>query len=280
MYIFRETEPEEPVSCSGFICSFSDLQVKVVLLDDIMKRPENPDLADIIDFDTKSLRDTRELLEGVSLQDATQFIENNPHPKLWKLLAESALNKLDFKVAEHAYVKCKDFYGLEFVKKLQNLTNQNLKKAEIFAYFNQFDEAEAVYLEIDRKDLAYQLRRKLGDWFKVIQLLRNGSTSPTDETEMALSSAFSTGSDTQLEEAYNELGDYYSERQKWNLAIQYYTQGRNYAKLSDCYYAIEDYQNLTKILDQLTDNNSLLPVNLKFIFYFFNLLIQIFYIRN
>ena len=57
--------------------------MKAVLLDDIMKRPENPELNDIIDFDTKSLRDTRELLDGVNLQDAAQFIEHNPHQKLW-----------------------------------------------------------------------------------------------------------------------------------------------------------------------------------------------------
>ena len=48
-----------------------------------MKRPEQPELTDIIEFDTKSLRDTRELLEGEHLQDAAQFIENNPHQKLW-----------------------------------------------------------------------------------------------------------------------------------------------------------------------------------------------------
>jgi WD repeat-containing protein 35 len=36
-------------------------------------------------------------------------------------LAESALNKLDIKTAEHAFVKCKDYYGIEFVKKLQNI---------------------------------------------------------------------------------------------------------------------------------------------------------------
>lgn len=48
-----------------------------------MQRPENPTQTDIIDFDTKSLRDTRELLEKVNLQEATQFVEQNSHQKLW-----------------------------------------------------------------------------------------------------------------------------------------------------------------------------------------------------
>ena len=57
--------------------------MKVAMLDDLMQRPENPVQSDIADFDTKSLRDTRELLEKVNLQEATQFIEQNPHQKLW-----------------------------------------------------------------------------------------------------------------------------------------------------------------------------------------------------
>ncbi len=96
--IFKDTTPEEPTSCSGYICSFSELQVKVALLDDLMQRPENPSQSDVLDFDTKSLRLFYELLEKVNLQEATQFIEQNPHQKLWRLLAEAALNQVDIKV--------------------------------------------------------------------------------------------------------------------------------------------------------------------------------------
>jgi WD repeat-containing protein 35 len=53
------------------------------MLDDIMSRPENPIQEDIVDFDTKSLRDTRDLLEKVSLTESTQYIEQNSHQKLW-----------------------------------------------------------------------------------------------------------------------------------------------------------------------------------------------------
>ena len=31
----------------------------------------------------------------------------------------------------------------------------------------RFDEAEKLYLEVDRRDLAVGMRRRLGDWFKV-----------------------------------------------------------------------------------------------------------------
>ncbi len=32
-------------------------------------------------------------------------------------------------------------------------------------YFKRFDEAEQIYLDMDRSDLAVALRVKLGDWF-------------------------------------------------------------------------------------------------------------------
>ncbi len=48
------------------------------------------------------------------------------------------------------------------------------QKAEVAAYFKRFDEADAIYRDIDRKDLAIELKMRLGDWFKVWQLLQTG----------------------------------------------------------------------------------------------------------
>ena len=45
-------------------------------------------------LETKSLRDTREILEKVGLTDASQFIQDNSHPRLWGLLTEAALEKV------------------------------------------------------------------------------------------------------------------------------------------------------------------------------------------
>lgn len=65
----------------------------------------------VLDLEVKSLRDTRDLLEKVGLKDALGFIEENPHPRLWRLLAEAALESLDLTMAEAAYVRCKDYPG-------------------------------------------------------------------------------------------------------------------------------------------------------------------------
>ena len=43
-----------------------------------------------------------------------------------------------------------------------------MQKAEIASYFKRFDEAEQIYKDVDRKDLALELRMRTGDWNKVI----------------------------------------------------------------------------------------------------------------
>ena len=44
---------QEPVQCSGYICQFSDLQIKSVLLDEIMKEPDNPNKENLVEMEVK-----------------------------------------------------------------------------------------------------------------------------------------------------------------------------------------------------------------------------------
>lgn len=123
------------------------------------------------------------------------------------------------------------------------------------------------------RDLAYVLRKKLGDWFKVLQLLKLDSEKRIyDDTDILesdmLSATVGSGTDVQLEEAYNEIGDYHFERQNWNLAVRYYMMSRNIERQADCYYVLEDYDSLSKIMDQLPENSELLAVCFISIFFF------------
>ncbi|KAJ9468906.1 Intraflagellar transport protein 122-like protein [Diplonema papillatum] len=241
MYIFRGLDPEEPILSSANICAFDNLKIKAVVLDDIMTEPEHPQKDCVISFETKSLRDTRKLLK-TTIKDAYDFIEKNPHPRLWSLLAEKALEQLNFVVAEKAFVKCKDYQGIQFVKRLKHLEKDKTKQqAEIAAYFGHFDDAERLYRDIDRKDLAAELRMRLGDWFKVVQLVQEGGLD-----------------DVHIQEAWDNIGDYYADRQKWAKAVQYYSQAKNYEKLVEYYHILEDYQSMRKLIDLLPEGNSLL----------------------
>ncbi|KAJ3110872.1 WD repeat-containing protein 35 [Phlyctochytrium bullatum] len=97
--------------------------------------------------------------------------------------------------------------------------------------------------KMDRKDLALELRIRLADWFRVVQLIKMGGS----------------GDDVLLEKAWNKIGDYYFDRQRWGQAITYYAQGRNTEKLVECYYIVEDYDSLEKIMFTLPDSSPLLP---------------------
>ncbi|XP_017600405.1 PREDICTED: WD repeat-containing protein 35, partial [Corvus brachyrhynchos] len=244
MYVFRNLDPEEPIQTSGYICNFEDLEIKSVLLDEILKNPEHPNKDYIINFEIRSLRDSRALIEKVGIEESFQFIEDNPHPRLWRLLAEAALQKLDLQMAEQAFVRCKDYQGIKFVKCLGNLQSESMKQAEVAAYFSRFEEAERMYLDMDRRDLAIGLRIKLGDWFRVLQLLKTGSGDSDDAL---------------LEQAHNAIGDYFADRQKWLNAVQYYVQGQNQERLAECYYMLEDYRGLENLANSLPENHKLLP---------------------
>ena len=66
MYIVRGLQPEEPVLSNAYICAFKDLQIQSVLIDEVIQNPESPRKEVLLDFETKSLRDTRDILTKVS----------------------------------------------------------------------------------------------------------------------------------------------------------------------------------------------------------------------
>ncbi|CAB3360361.1 Hypothetical predicted protein [Cloeon dipterum] len=244
MYVFRNLDPEEPILSSGYICSFQDLELKAVLLDEVIQETSPPGPHHLLQLEVKSLRDTRELLSKVGLTEAATFIEDNPHPRLWRLLAEAAVEQLNLQVAETAFVRCRDYPGIQLIKRLQSMNNDILKQAEVAAYFKKFDQAEKLYLDVDRRDLAVALRERLGDWFRVIQLIKMGPG----------------GTDTQIEVAWNCIGDFLADRHKWEAAKEYYEKGNNHEKLVQCYYNLEEYDALESVVNQLPEGHPLLPV--------------------
>ena len=124
---------------------------------------------------------------------------------------------------------------------LQMLDDDAKQRAEVAAYFKRFDEAEALYAETDRMDLAVEMRMHLGDWFKVEKLVQAGA-----------------GDDSLLTLAWNKIGDYFADRQKWSKAVAYYAQAKNTERLVDCFYGLEDYVGLEKLINTLPEGSHVL----------------------
>jgi WD repeat-containing protein 35 len=242
MYVFRGLKPEEPVLSAGFICDFEDLCIRAAMLDDLMANPEQPPKELLVRFDTKSLRDTRQLLQTAPIAEAYQFVEDNAHPRLWRILAEAALEQLDFAVADKAFVRCADYQGVQFVKSLKLMNDRQRQKAEVAIYFRRFDVAETLFLNAGQRELAIDLRRRLGDWFRVVELLQQGGR----------------GDERALQEAWNKIGEYYADRQKWDKALRHFAKGGNLDAMSDCAYALDDFEALRGIASQAPDGSPLL----------------------
>jgi WD repeat-containing protein 35 len=131
--------------------------------------------------------------------EAMKYAEEVSHPRIWKLIAESALEAQDFQVAQKAFIRSGDFHGIQFVKRLMKVEDVNKQKAEVMAYFGNFDQAERAYLDLERKDLAIDLRIRLGDWFRVSHLVK----------------ASGAGDDAMFDKANDNIGEHYFERRKW-----------------------------------------------------------------
>ncbi|VVC39444.1 WD40-repeat-containing domain,WD repeat protein 35,WD40/YVTN repeat-like-containing [Cinara cedri] len=245
MYVIRGFNPEEPISTSAYIASFENLEIQAVMLDEIIQSPENPSLDYVVTLETKSLRDTRQLLEKVSIGEAIKFINDNPHPRLSRLLAEASLQALDLATSETAFVQCKDYHGIKFVKQLANIHDILLKQAEVAVYFGDYVKAENLYIEADRKDLAVILHQKLNNWFKVVELLKS-------------SSSLLGISGLTMNLAWQGIGDHFLDNQQWDLAIEYYKKADNPEKLVECYIMVKDYESLASLAKILPKNHPLL----------------------
>lgn len=243
MYIFRGSDPEEPISCPGYICDFDDLEITAVLLDDLVSGVAVPNQTEhFLRLRVKSLRDTEELLTHVGITEAKQFIEDNAHPRLWRLLAEASLKQLDLGTAETAFVRSNNYPGVQLIKRLKAIPSETLKKAEIASFYGDFDDAEKLYIDADRRDLAITLRHTLSDWFRTVSLYRMG-----------------TGiSDQQMEAAWKEIGNHFASQRIWDSAKDYYERAHCVEGMMDALYYMEDYEGLEACIERVPERSPLL----------------------
>ena len=72
-------------------------------------------------------------------------------------------------------MKIDDFKTLKYVKRLQQLDDREKQRAEILTLQGKYEEAEKVYRTIERKDLAINMKVKIGDFYGVLEMVKEGS---------------------------------------------------------------------------------------------------------
>ena len=241
LIIFREEEAEEPVVSAGYLARFRDLEVRVALLDELTAHPDPPNKDCVIDHESRLLREAREEIISSGLMGGYSYIERNPHPRLWRLIAHKALEDLNVNMAERAFVHCKDYHGIQLVKQLRSMPDSMKARAEVAVYMGKYDDAESIYREIDRKDLAIKFRKRIGDHMRVVQLLQTGG-----------------GNDKLVKDAWDRIGLYFTDRFKWRKAVQYFLLSRNTEKLAECFYRLENFTELAKLQTEIADGTQLL----------------------
>lgn len=143
--------------------------------------------------------------------------------------------------------------GIQFVKRLRLLHDRAKQRAEVLLYFRRADEAETAYLSMDRRDLAVDMRMRLGDWANVLRLLQRPGGSGSGG-----SGAASAGDDALLALARTRMGDYFADRQQWGRAVPFYEAARCYEALVECYYVTENYGALGGLVNALPEGSPLL----------------------
>ncbi|CAH8435334.1 unnamed protein product [Heterobilharzia americana] len=250
MYIFDGLQAEPAVQASTFLYEFKDLEVQGILLDELVAATNQPNEEFLMKTPIKVLRDFKQILEKDGLEKASEFVNNNPHVRLRRLLIEACLEKQNLDMAELQFVHLQEYSGIQFIKKLRNIQSKLIRKAEINAYFKRYDEAETLLLKNDRPDLAVELRKRLGDWFRVAQL--------TKDTGILVK-------DVEQSEIWNAMGDHFRDQMFWDKAADYYQQGNDFVKFAECLYQLEDYQGIGRLIEGMPDcHNALHDFGLRF----------------
>jgi len=115
------------------------------------------------------------MMKKQSARELYGLVEKEPSEALWRALAYKALDDFDFSTAEKAFLRVDDYAALQMIKRICNFDDKEKQRAEVLSYQGRYDEAEEILRKIERKDLAIQLRMKLGDWNRVLVLTKDNA---------------------------------------------------------------------------------------------------------
>ncbi|KXS17686.1 hypothetical protein M427DRAFT_68207 [Gonapodya prolifera JEL478] len=259
-----QMKSEEPTPFTGWLLGFRGLEViGVVGLEQVARDPDDGWDKSVLGWrETEAVRKVKD-----SVTEVLKFVEANPHPRLWRLVADTALDSLDLQMAMRAFVNCKDWGGITLVKRVKKLDDKRKQQAEIATYYGNFQIAESIYLSMDRPDLAFDMHVEVGNYSQALKLLHPPDAG-TKDAAMAGRGAGATSpkrptghtipvSDKQMIDLYELMGDQCRDAGKWEEALAWYKRSNNAARMVECLYMTEDWDGLTKMVEVVEDGEVL-----------------------
>ena len=244
--IIKDLKAEEILDCNGYLAQFNDMSIISIKLDDLLFKPyeEKKEVDDIvIKIETRALRDLKSMLSSnAPIDEIYKYVDENSSHKLWEIFGKHCLQNLDFINAEKAMLKINDYMGLEFIKRIKNIDDDNLKRAEICQFYEDFDQAENEYGNNDRKDLAIMMRFKLGQWDKVIELTAESGVVQEDNMKMS----------------YDNYAQQFLEEKNYEKAEEYFKKAGDVEGLINIWFKTEDYDKAIIYIDKIPEENELL----------------------
>ena len=84
-------------------------------------------------------------------------------------MAEAALKEVSLDVASQMFVRAGDYVSYHFVEYIRKLNSDELRKAEVAVFLQDFQQAEDIYIkQLGRPDLTVKNDEQLGYWFKLV----------------------------------------------------------------------------------------------------------------
>jgi WD repeat-containing protein 35 len=245
--IYKNFECEEVLNCNGYLAEFNELKINTIMLEDVLIRPSSEHLLEVKDisivFETRILRDLREMMaNNINLDDIYKYVEKHNHDKLWTLLTEHAMLKLEFGIAEKCLIRKQDFIGLSLLKRIKTIEEDDFKKAEIHQHFFDYDKAEDIYRKKERKDLLINMRIKLGHWEKVISLIEESSVIQEDNLKVAL----------------NNLATQFIEKKQYDKAEELLLKTGNREELINVWFLTEKFQKAGEYIHNIPEGSEFL----------------------
>lgn len=180
----------------GYLCEFRHLSIRTIQFDQLMididTKSNNIDIDDYFETNECSLvTNLKNLISKDSMTEAINYtLRQTRFPQLWSILGRESLLQQDIETAYLSMIKNKDYKGLQLIKRLNKFKDINLQRAEILAFINRFDEAEQIYLESDRADLALNMNKVIANYIKVDEFLQSNSLKNQSILKIAMENIY------------------------------------------------------------------------------------------